>query len=492
MDNKQKDLTENQNLDKLLEEALTEQPPENDVVMEITPFRKAMNLVLIGLALSTLTLDFIYLNYILPTIGIVMMLLGFRSLRRENGGFKTCWILSIVRVIYILPSLIINATIWQETILESPIVKTFSYIHIGIILLLIICMGFGFSSVQKKAGLKQHTGSVIALLIWYILLFILGMIQYNGLISGIALIITYFLIIRCLYRMASELEEAGYVIEAAPVRISDIAVILVISFILALGFVAAYKFFSKYPMQWTPVAENQDEEQAVKSRLITLGVPDTVAEDLTEDDLLDCTDAVRVVVYEKDLCMDQNGYIKDHDPKLHVTHVAVELPGSCETWKIIHHFEWNVNEHFYGTEAIKLWPKATGDYGWKMEGTYSGQVLFDDEDRTYASPFYSLREITFKQNSMFLGNVVDSYPFAMFSFPDNKKRYRGYVSFSIIEVREGNIIDSWLDYTHQYLRFQYPVQTAIESIIDPQRVIYDDVFKLMQSGLVFYPDKENP
>ena len=254
MSKQKQDSTENQHLDKLLEGVLTELPPENDVVREITPCRKAMNHVLIGLALSMLTLNFLYLNYILPTMGIVLTLLGFRSLRRENVGFKACWILSIIRAVYIFPWLIINATIWQKTILEAPIAKNSIYIQIGSVLLLILCMGFGFSSVQKKAGIKQHIGSITALFIWYIILCFLGMIQYGGWIIAIALIITYVLIIRSLYRLASELDEAGYVIVTAPVRISDKAVILGTSLVLALGLAAAYIFFSRYPMQWTPVA----------------------------------------------------------------------------------------------------------------------------------------------------------------------------------------------------------------------------------------------
>jgi hypothetical protein len=322
------------------------------------------------------------------------------------------------------------------------------------------------------------------------------MIQYGGWIIAIAFIITYVLIIRGLYRLAHELDEARYVIVAAPVGISDTAVILVISFVLALGFAVAYIFFSRYPMQWEPVAAtSQDEAQAVKSRLVSLGFPDTVVEDLTEEDLLDCTDAVRVVVEQKDNFIDMNDYTNytsyDYTPELRTTHVAVELPGRCETWKIIHHFEWIEDEHFYGTEAIQLWPTATGDHGWKMEGTYSGQVLYDDADRTYSSPFYCLGEITFEQNSMFLGNSVTSYPFATFSFPENKERYRGYVSFCIHETKDRYMISFWMDYTHQQCRFQYPSQTAIESIVSPQMVSSSDVFKLMQDAIQFHPDREN-
>jgi hypothetical protein len=504
MGNQKQDPSENQYHNKLPEGALTELPHENDVVREITPGRKAMNHVIIGLALSTFTLNFLYLNYILPTIGIVLMLLGFRCLRRENVGFKACWILSIIRALYIFPWLIINASIWGKAILESEIAKTFNSLHNGVILFIILCMGFGFSSVQKKAGIKQHTGSITALLIWYIVLYILGIIQYSGWTLTIPLFITYVSIIRSLYTLPSELDEAGYVIVTEHVRLSDRTVIIGVLFVLVLGLTAVDVFFNKYPMQWTPVAAaSKDEAHAVKSHLITLGLPDTVVDDLTEEDLFDCADAIRVIVQERDHFIDNENHAavmswnsinhtaSGYAPELHMTHVAVELPGNRETWKIIHHFQWNEDVPFYGTEAINLWPAATGDLGWKMEGTYSGQVLFDDAGRTYASPFYSLGVVTYGQDSKFWGNSIADYPFAEFSFPMNKENYRGYVSFSILETKDGYIIDSWIDYTHQQWMFLYPAQTAMENRMGPRKASRYNAFGLVQDALQFYPNEVN-
>ena len=496
MGNQKQDSKENQYPDELVESASTELPSENDVVREITPCRKAMNRVIIGLALSTFTLNFLYLNYILPTIGIVMMLLGFRYLHRENGGFMACWILSIIRALYIFPWLIINATIWRNVILESEIAMIFTYIHTGVILLIILCMRFGFSSIQKKAGIKQHTGSITALFIWFIALCILGILQYSGWILTIALFIAYVSILRRLYTLPSELDEAGYVIVPASLRISDRAVTIGISLVLALGLAAAYIFFSKYPMQWTPVAAaSKDEAQTVKSRLISLGFPDAVISDLTEEDLLDCTDALRVIVDQRDNFIDSrnrtNRATSGDVPELRITHVAVELPGSCETWKIIHHFEWIEDVPFYGTEAIRLWPTATGDLGWKMEGTYSGQVLFDDAGRAYASPFYSLGEINYEQDSIFWGNGTANYPFAEFSFPMYKENYRGYVSFCILETKDRYIIDFWIDYVHKQGWFQYPVQTAMENIMGARKESPYNAFGLVQDAIQFRSDEVN-
>ena len=67
----------------------------DDVVEDVTPWRKAMSRVLIGMALCAITLNFWCLNYILPAVGMVLSLLGFRSLWRENKWFRNCFIITV-------------------------------------------------------------------------------------------------------------------------------------------------------------------------------------------------------------------------------------------------------------------------------------------------------------------------------------------------------------------------------------------------------------
>lgn len=487
MGNQKQDPSENQYQNKQLE---SESLPESDGAREITLGRKAMNRVIIGLALSAFTLNFLWLNYIFPTIGIVMILLGFRCLRRENSGFKACWIISIIRVVYVFPWLIINATIWQNAIFESQIAKTFNYIQIGCLLLLIICMGSGFRHVQKKAGIKQHTGAITALLIWYILLCIIGMPQYSefiieiGFIIVIPFIIAFVLIIRGLHRLSSELDGSGYVIVTAPVRFSDKAVKLGISLVLTLGLAAAYIFFSKYPMQWTPVAAaSKDEAQAVKSRLVTLGFPDTMVDDLTEEDLLDCADVVRVIVQE-------DGNLNP-SPELSTTDVAVELAGNKETWKLFHHFQWNNDVIFYGTDVIQLWSTCREGYGWTMEGELSGQVLYDEADRTYAAPYYRIIDKTYEQDNILWSGGISQSTFAEFSLPKGKGNYRGYVSYKILETKDGSPVKSWITYVYQKGWLQYPAQTAMDYRITSSQFSSHDVFRFMRKRLHFDPNDEN-
>ena len=72
--------------EKAFEAALQASVPERlpDKVAAVTPWKRAMGRVLAGMALTALGTNLWGLNYLLPGIGLVLMLLGFRLLRREE------------------------------------------------------------------------------------------------------------------------------------------------------------------------------------------------------------------------------------------------------------------------------------------------------------------------------------------------------------------------------------------------------------------------
>lgn len=72
--------------EKAFEAALQASVPERlpDKVAAVTPWKRAMGRVLAGTALTALGTNLWGLNYLLPGIGLVLMLLGFRLLRPEG------------------------------------------------------------------------------------------------------------------------------------------------------------------------------------------------------------------------------------------------------------------------------------------------------------------------------------------------------------------------------------------------------------------------
>ena len=474
MTDKQFDSLSEQEFDLYLEEII-DNPPPADLANEFKPWRKAMNRILWGTALTTLTLNFWNLDVIMPAIGIILLLLGYRALRNENSWFKCGYVLSWIHTIWWLIAFAINTTIFSG---ESDII---AFLRVGTYVLLIpgfirlLALRNGIRSVQKKADLPPHGGN--GMLVWYLIILILGLINFTG-ISVWGLLIAYIFILRNLYKLSKELDEAGYAISPAPVKLSDNAAKLIYVVAIALALVIGYGFFNKYPMNWTPVVyDHTNEVQGIRQELLDLGFPEVVLDDLTSEEIMACEGATHIMVLQRDYDVDQNRGIGTQEeidggkialttidkatPQLRMTYVGVKFGDEREQWQIIHHFEWLDDRKFCGTEAVQLWPYS--QEGWNVSSDFTGRVLYELDGETLTSDYHSIGKETYETNALaaqMLGQYESTDVFATFSLPNQGERRRGYVMYELSEMIDGYIISSWFNYVHQYSQLQFPVQTA--------------------------------
>ncbi len=473
MYNHDRDSMNEKDFDTMLENSIPDIPPD-DVVKEVTPWSKAMSRVIIGIILSTLTLGFSGLNYILPAIGAILCLLGFKALRKENSWFKSCWVIALLKVADLISTLMLNATIWQRTVSTSIM---FNILSVLSTLLMLFFLWRGLISVKIKINLPANAGSAAALLIWYIALFIFAILQYVGWFYWIMLIF-YVGIIYSLFKLSEELDEAGYAIKPAVVKVPDWAVVAGIISVLVVGITCGYLFFNSYPMDWQPVEETKDLEiERIKEDLIEMGFPENVLNDLLEEDIKDCDGALKVVVDAEDF------------DELQITGISVKLHREHDEWKVFHHFIWTENPGFYGTEAIQICPEYFTGKGWDFLGDISGHVRYDKDGLCYEAPYYELVKDMYIPRRY--GNVNYSGPYAAFSMPDEGENHRGYVSYTITEAGNINNVSQWIDYTHQKSWMQYPVLTAIDNQ-EYGRWNSNYAFKTIQAFLqyAFYDNKE--
>ncbi len=500
MSNREWEDINDRDFEAMLERSISELPPE-DIVDEVTPWKKSMNRILMGMALNAITLNFWCLNYILPAIGMVLMLLGFRALRQENKWFGRCYVISIIRVAYFFTLLIFNTTIIQSIVDTSAIGLVLTIANLLLLFIEFICLWRGFLSVQEKAGLSPHAGGAVALILWYALVCLLGLVQYSGWIIGVAIIVGYGFIIHSLYKLSKELDEAGYAIKAAPIKVSDGGVVISLVSLLVIGCTCGYVFGGSYPMEWSALkVDEHNEVEDIKEHLTDMGFPEHILEDLSAEDIAACEGALRVVVDVTDLPVnDGREEITEYDSEgvhhyiyntvydvkeLRITGVGVQLPGERESWVIFHHFLWTTDPGFYGTESIQLWP-ASGHF----DGDVSGRVLYDNDGETFVADYYNLGTQTYTSNNIFWENQSTTDVFATFSMPRQGENYRGYVAYTVDEAIDGYIIYSGFNYTHQRSWLQYPVVTAMENQMTGSWT--DDlVFKTIQDDLSFYPTED--
>ena len=103
--------------------------------------------------------------------------------------------------------------------------------------------------------------------------------------------------------------------------------------------------------------------------------------------------------------------------------------------------------------------------------------------------YYSLSNQTFTSSNIFWGDQTNTDVFATFSMPAKGDNHRGYVAYPIVEIQDGYIISSWINYTHQQSWLQYPAMTAMEKRMTNG---WSDAgaFMTIQDALQFYPPYE--
>ena len=149
-------------------EALPELPPQ-DVVREVTPLGGTVKLITWGLTLCSVTLN---IGSLLPLLmrvsGTLLCLIGFRRLRRENGWFRACYGLAILRL-----ALDWAGELRQTTLLRPPAALETAVLTVSVLALLALsfCLWRGLLTARRKAGQPPKATAAGALCLWYAVLF---------------------------------------------------------------------------------------------------------------------------------------------------------------------------------------------------------------------------------------------------------------------------------------------------------------------------------
>ena len=204
---------------------------------------QALTRVLIGMTLTGLTLNVLCLNYILPAIGMVFLLVGLRALRRENAGFKGGYVIAILRTFYITVWMILDTTIYADVLTGTTAAVVLTLFNLVIVLAQVVCLWSGLKALRQKAGFEAKCGAAAALIVWNVVLCALGVMNWSGwIVFGIIMIVLYIIIMRRLFALAGELDNAGCTITPVPVKVKDWQLVLSLAVLLAAGMACGYAF----------------------------------------------------------------------------------------------------------------------------------------------------------------------------------------------------------------------------------------------------------
>lgn len=421
-------MTDELRFDALLREDAAALPPP--AAGDVTPWRTAMGQVLWGMGLTTITLNFLYLDYLLPALGTVLLVLGFRTLRRENAALRWGYILSLAALATRYMGYVLSALP-----LEAGYVP--AYITAAVQLALYVCLWRGMVGVSRAAGAeKPAVPAAGAMAVFYAVLLVLAFIGLEGWLLVLPLLVLYMLLLRSMVRLSRALADTGYAITAAPVRLPGWAVLWGSLAALLAAVLLAMCLGQRCAMDWQ-VRDDAPQAAAARQELLDKGFPQEVLEDLTAAELLQLDGAERVWTKT------------DHRDGVVITHATVLLAEEPRRAVFIQHIAAGRQLHGF-VESAETWPVWQADSQQWYSGDYlSGRVLCCRQGQTFTAELPMLQRTALTARSMLFGTSVKDAIVARWSWPRNGENGRAYLIYDAFPADDWVYMYSWCSYVRQ-------------------------------------------
>ena len=268
--------------DRRLIDAVTQLPPSPETVRAVTPWRNAMDRILLGLCLTCFTLNFLCLQFILPAIGTVQLYLGFRTLRSNNCFFNFCWIFSICKAIL----LFINFTLYA-TPYSNILAGLRGFLQTGITIAVFLSFRQALHISASAAGRAMDRDPLLWATVWYAAILVLALFWPEpGWVVFALMLFAFCCIVKSLYAITTELEDWGCGVRAAPVRLSSgqfqvLFYTCLVVLILACSLLSNHVWLNAEPIEQTFTAQ----AEAIRQHLKDLGMPEEFLLQLPEEEL---------------------------------------------------------------------------------------------------------------------------------------------------------------------------------------------------------------
>ena len=345
---------------------------------------------------------------------------------------------------------------------------------------------------QRDAGITPPAAPAAgALLLWYILLYVAAALFASlPLLLG-AYVVWYFYLVVRLKKLSKSIAAQGCAIEPVKERFSNPKLVGSLLTVLAVVIACGFLFFGSCRMDWTP-KEASTDAQVIEAheRLLALGYPESELNDLSDEDLLTCLRAERVVIKG---CTGSAYINYSNKPQtndaFHLTIVAVQRP--FDRLFVACHFRWDDGVRFYGTESLAFEPNHDNSRWFAKE--FSGQVLYDGPDgATYTAPYIDPGTDQVNLSSWY-ENCFRQLYCADVSFPNDGTNQRGYVACALSNnIDEFTKFEGLFYYVHQNGRFQYPVKTArdYQDFNVNRPLLYNAPFERVQDYFVLFQNED--
>lgn len=461
--------------DLLLAEAAGELPPPPEEQAE--PWSRAMKYILWGLALVTFRLELVYLQFILPCVGSVLVFLGFRSLRRSARGFAIAYAASIALLIMRALGIAAGA-VRPEYFGALGYFTSAAGIVLNFTLLLGLRSGirtaFSATSGEGPRDLSFWSAAAYAGVIVIALLETLvpARSYEDALPRVLVAAALYIALLALLRRQGRALAGRGYRIAPVPVRLSARAVFALYALVIAALLVPALLLGPRLKSAEAEPFETAETAQA-RAELVELGMPEWLAGSLTEAELTLCEGATEV----KGVVTDENTAETPDTERLELGVWAVYLADGRT--RFYSAFRWLEPPRFNLQEALRAEPdgnEAVSDFAACLLYTKDGEKLASPLEVSLGGGLKAeeLGEFGLFWNEHSLEKLGHTQyePYVEFSIPFGAEDVHGWLAYTYdagVELEGSGTVFGTVVYYHQSAP-QYPFADLSDSF----NVIFGD------------------
>lgn len=415
---------------------------DNNLINRIQErWTKVMENITIGFAMTIITLNFWGLQYILPSIGVVLIYLGFSELKEENKALKVAWICSIINMVLNIGKLIcVSTPLHLQTNYFGIVVAIQSMFQ----LTFLIIFRHGVKEIFNKINEKQTRDPILALIVWNIIGLACAATHLGQVwLIALVVVIGYLYSLKSIYRLKYDFEKINYIPMEATKRftVKRFTYVYMLVCIITMGICCVlFNHIKLDAREATPMGLYE-----VRKSLIKQGFPEDILESISNDDVSILKNPIYIENFME--VLDFNSYnnmaFKNIDSNnLLVTTIFIE--SSNNEMYAIEYFEgvgvdlyWNTGFNISASQPIEL---------------INGNLLYEDKGISYIAPIPRLKCGLVVNDDLFGSESEEEKITGAISYPFGTTNQRGYVLYKL------NITDDTIYGSNivNYIHYKYP------------------------------------
>ncbi|MDS1002299.1 hypothetical protein P9J83_02115 [Clostridium sporogenes] len=398
------------------------------------PWRKPMSNITWGFVFTIMTFNFLGLQYILPTIGVGLIYIGFCDLRKENKELNNAWIFSIINMLVHILGLICANT---------PLNVSFKNNFIMIFILTAFQVSFflifrkGLKRVFEKASVIPRKDPLLGVIIWRIIIviFVIANLSIYWFIY-IPVIFFYFYKFHSLYKLVDDLRGIKFKNLDETVRTKSKKHVL--EYIIGCAFIFVICNLGSNHIRLESTEFIPTKASETRDILMNMGFPEAILKDISDDEVDKLKDAIHIDVSSELLMFDsKEETIKD---KFGVNN-TIQKPGKSNLKSTIIYVELKDNQMY----AIDYFQWLGGGAYWHDGFTISaserlelinGRLLYEKNGTSYLAAIPRLKNEMISESDWFIGERESEKIAGAVNYPFGSKRKRGYVFYQL-DIRKG-------------------------------------------------------